>query len=150
LLHLLFIVQQVAAGMTHIHARGNMKRNLTVDNEMVCEVSYYDPSRVSVKLCDFSVAIPAVVDNSIENVIPAQCLPPESANRWQYSSDVWSYGVLLWELFSYCQVEFTATVVNECPELCPENVWAIILVTECMAEDHERPTFAQLKTKFTQ
>ena len=75
-------------------------------------------------------------------------------------SDVWSYGVLLWELFHLCnaipypQVDSVATLLwtlendirPDCPLLCPRQIheW----MKDCWKLNHnERPSFKDLKKR---
>ena len=100
--------------------------------------------------------------------------PPESLQYLKFSehSDVWSYGVTLYEIFSYGQEPTLPGVkVNEegeeqsetaeldeifklltngvrlpCPETCPKSVYTQLMLPCWQLNPHERPTFSKLLT----
>lgn len=82
---------------------------------------------------------------------------PEALDRSQYShaSDVWSYGVVCWEVFTYGSNPYkwlsNQEVVEQVakglrlpkPDGCPDLVWSIVM-TCWEADPSKRPSFAQL------
>ena len=86
----------------------------------------------------------------------------ETGTAIKESSDVWSFGVLVWEIFHLgCALPYgdknTYQEVKEfvqkgCrlskPDYCPKNIHDLML--ECWQKSHlERPTFSQLKSSMT-
>ena len=81
-------------------------------------------------------------------------MAPESLQNWQFSdkSTVWSYGVLLWEIFSYGMQPYCGYNNHEvldvisrhqllsCPDQCPAKIYS--LMRECWeAQPSQRPDF---------
>uniref|UniRef100_A0A3Q1AWT6 non-specific protein-tyrosine kinase n=1 Tax=Amphiprion ocellaris TaxID=80972 RepID=A0A3Q1AWT6_AMPOC len=89
--------------------------------------------------------------------LPIKWMAPESINfrRFTTASDVWMFGVCVWEIFSMAQQPFfwleNGQVISQLesgvrlqkPQLCPPIIYS--LLTRCWAyEARSRPTFSQL------
>ena len=90
-------------------------------------------------------------------------MPPESIlyGKFTTESDVWSFGVVLWEIYSYGLQPYYGYSNQEviemirsrqllpCPDLCPPRMYA--LMVECWAEvPHRRPSFEELHSRLKQ
>eukprot|EP00960_Hanusia_phi_P019262 568616-Hanusia_phi.AAC.1 len=86
-------------------------------------------------------------------------MAPESIARRQYTdkSDVWAFGVTMWEMWTYGQVPYGAITDDEmvgqrvgqglrltAPSVCPAGVYEVMQA--CWRErKNERPSFSELK-----
>ena len=81
-------------------------------------------------------------------------MSPESLHSWQFSnkSAVWSFGVVLWEMYSfgmqpycgYSNHEVLAMIgrrrLLSCPDQCPSKIYSLMM--ECWYENaSNRPSF---------
>ena len=77
-------------------------------------------------------------------------------NRYSIKSDVWSYGIFLWEVITYCRRPYPGMPNKEVPAKveqgyrmsrplgCPDPLY--LTMRDCWKEDpEERPTFEYLK-----
>ncbi|KNC73318.1 hypothetical protein SARC_14123, partial [Sphaeroforma arctica JP610] len=93
-------------------------------------------------------------------MLPLRWMPPESIinNLYTEKSDVWSYGITLWEIFTDGAMPYREIKTHELmtileggfrlqkPASCPQAVYEIMLM--CWEWDaSSRPTFAELVTK---
>ncbi|XP_073750842.1 vascular endothelial growth factor receptor 1 isoform X2 [Callorhinus ursinus] len=149
---------QVARGMEFLSSRKCIHRDLAARNILLSENNV-------VKICDFGLARdiyknPDYVRKG-DTRLPLKWMAPESIFDKIYStkSDVWSYGVLLWEIFSLGGSPYPGVQMDEdfcsrlkegmrmrAPEYAPPEIYQIML--HCWHKDpKERPRFAELVEK---
>ncbi|XP_024122253.1 platelet-derived growth factor receptor beta, partial [Oryzias melastigma] len=115
-----------------------------------------------VKICDFNLARDLYKHQDYvqrgNTFIPLKWMSPESIfqNIYSFQSDVWSYGVLLWEIFSlggcpYPDLQKTQEICSALtrghrmtqPEHAPPHIYE--LMQQCWEEDPQsRPAFSSL------
>lgn len=155
---LLSISRQVAMGMEHLCSMHVLHRDLAARNVLVC-------SDRTVKVSDFGLSRDVYQDNiyykQSGGKLPVRWMALESLSHQVYTaqSDIWSYGILLWEivtlggnpypgictenLLSYLQEGYRM----ERPENCNEELYEIML--GCWrATPKERPSFTDLRIQF--
>ncbi|XP_058479645.1 tyrosine-protein kinase Tec [Solea solea] len=150
---LLSICLDVSEGMEHLEVNGFIHRDLAARNCLVND-------NLVVKVSDFGMAR-YVLDNQYTSSsgakFPVKWSPPEVFNFCKYSSmsDVWSYGVLMWEVFTEGRMPFeqhqnheVVTLVSQGhrlyrPKMATPSIYDIM--QRCWHErPEERPSFAQL------
>ncbi|XP_038606420.1 tyrosine-protein kinase Srms [Tachyglossus aculeatus] len=156
LIHLMSIACQVVEGMTyleekHIVHRDLAARNILVGDDLTCKIADFGLARL---LKD------DIYSTSSSTKIPVKWTAPEAANYRIYSqkSDVWSFGILLYEVFTFGQCPYEGMTNQETihqitrgyrlprPNTCSPEVYVIML--ECWkANAEERPTFFALREK---
>ncbi|KAM6169149.1 muscle, skeletal receptor tyrosine-protein kinase isoform 6-T6 [Rhynchocyon petersi] len=150
----LCIARQVAAGMAYLSERKFVHRDLATRNCLVGE-------NMVVKIADFGLSrniYSADYYKANENdAIPIRWMPPESIfyNRYTTESDVWAYGVVLWEIFSYGLQPYYGMAHEEviyyvrdgnilsCPEDCPQELYNLMRL--CWSRlPSDRPSFTSI------
>ncbi|KAF8382536.1 hypothetical protein PRIPAC_71678 [Pristionchus pacificus] len=156
------IAQKIAAAMSHLEEKGIVHRDLAARNILVGETLDI------IKLADFGLA--RLLEDSEyykteSTTFPYKWTAPEAfvingnqVGKFTIASDVWSFGVVMWELFSkgaepydgMCSGEVYKRLMDgtyrlPCPRLCIPSIYAKIL--ECWSlQPSERPTFNQLRS----
>nr|XP_005895231.1 PREDICTED: tyrosine-protein kinase Fes/Fps isoform X5 [Bos mutus] len=149
---LLQMVGDAAAGMEYLESKCCIHRDLAARNCLVTEKNV-------LKISDFGMsreeADGIYAASGGLRQVPVKWTAPEALNYGRYSSesDVWSFGILLWETFSLGASPYpnlsnqqTREFVEKggrlpCPELCPDAVFR--LMEQCWAyEPGQRPTFS--------
>jgi serine/threonine protein kinase len=111
------------------------------------------------KLGQFFSSVPAQSSDSHDAFIPVRWTSPEGlVGVFSEKSDVWSFGVLMWEMLQYCSVlpyeehvqaayAISKGTVLAKPTGCPNIMWAEI-VSPCFVVDvDQRVTLRQLLSK---
>uniref|UniRef100_A0AAZ1WZ76 Tyrosine-protein kinase receptor n=1 Tax=Oreochromis aureus TaxID=47969 RepID=A0AAZ1WZ76_OREAU len=97
---MLHIAQQIAAGMVYLASQHFVHRDLATRNCLVGE-------NLLVKIGDFGMSRDVYSSDYYRvgghTMLPIRWMPPESImyRRFTTESDVWSLGVVLWEIFTY-------------------------------------------------
>ncbi|XP_028998576.1 protein-tyrosine kinase 2-beta-like isoform X2 [Betta splendens] len=144
---------QICKALAYLEGLSMVHRDIAVRNVLVA-------SPECVKLGDFGLS--RYIDEqeyykATISRLPIKWMAPESINfrRFTTASDVWMFGVCVWEIFSLAQQPFfwleNGQVINHLesgvrlpkPQHCPPTLYA--LLTRCWAyEPHARPSFYQL------
>lgn len=105
--HKLVILEQIADGMCAVHAAAVVHRDLAARNVMVCDIDVTNALRTCVKVSDYGISAlqqggAGYLRTSGATVVPIRYMAPESIRKrqWSKESDVWSFGVVIWEVFS--------------------------------------------------
>ncbi|XP_062310218.1 neurotrophic tyrosine kinase, receptor, type 2a isoform X2 [Osmerus eperlanus] len=135
---MLHIAQQIAAGMVYLASQHFVHRDLATRNCLVGE-------NLLVKIGDFGMSRDVYSTDYYRvgghTMLPIRWMPPESImyRKFTTESDVWSLGVVLWEIFTYGKqpwYQLSNNEVIECitqgrvlqrPRTCPKDVYDLML-----------------------
>lgn len=152
---LLRFSSQVAQGMAFLASKNCIHRDVAARNVLVT-------SRRVAKIGDFGLARDIMNDTNYvvkgNARLPVKWMAPESIFDCVYTvqSDVWSYGILLWEIFSLGLSPYPGILVNSKfyklvkegyqmaqPDFSPPNIYSIMQACWDL-EPTRRPTFQQI------
>ncbi|XP_062332370.1 macrophage colony-stimulating factor 1 receptor isoform X2 [Osmerus eperlanus] len=152
---LLRFSQQVAQGLDFLAAKNCIHRDVAARNVLLTD-------RRVAKICDFGLARDIMNDSNYvvkgNARLPVKWMAPESIFHCVYTvqSDVWSYGIMLWEIFSLGKSPYPSMLVDnrfykmiKCghqmsrPDYAPPEMYDIMKMCWNL-EPTERPTFSKV------
>ncbi|CAL1534504.1 unnamed protein product, partial [Lymnaea stagnalis] len=145
---------QIANGMSYLSAQRFVHRDLATRNCLV-------GSGLIVKISDFGMSRDVYTNDYYRiggsRMLPVRWMSPEAIKygRFTCESDIWAYGVVLWEIFSFGKQPYCGHTNEEVihfldqgillqrPEECPSTVYHVML--GCWKKDpRQRIVFERL------
>ncbi|XP_073728323.1 focal adhesion kinase 1 isoform X5 [Misgurnus anguillicaudatus] len=155
---LILFAYQLSTALAYLESKRFVHRDIAARNVLVSSVD-------CVKLGDFGLSR-YMEDSSYykasKGKLPIKWMAPESINfrRFTSASDVWMFGVCMWEILMYGVKPFQGVKNNDVigriengerlamPPSCPPTLYS--LMTKCWAYDpSKRPRFTELKAQLS-
>ncbi|XP_033826025.1 receptor tyrosine-protein kinase erbB-3b [Periophthalmus magnuspinnatus] len=150
---------QIAKGMYYLEEHCMVHRNLATRNILL-------KSDYQVQISDYGVADLLYPDDKkyvyVDTKTPIKWMALESIlfRRYSHQSDVWSYGVTVWEMMSFGAEPYASVPPQDVPgllekgerlsqpQICTIDVY-MVMVKCWMIDENIRPTFKELVSDFT-
>ncbi|KAM4699455.1 receptor tyrosine-protein kinase erbB-3 isoform 2-T2 [Discoglossus pictus] len=150
---------QIAKGMYYLEEHHMVHRNLSARNVLM-------KSNNHVQVADFGVADLLYPDdkkycyNEVKTPVKWMALESIHFGKYTHQSDVWSYGVTLWEMMTFGEEPYVGIPPMNVPDIlekgerlsqphiCTIDVY-MVMVKCWMIDENIRPTFKELGNEFT-
>uniref|UniRef100_A0A8C8DSS2 receptor protein-tyrosine kinase n=1 Tax=Oryzias sinensis TaxID=183150 RepID=A0A8C8DSS2_9TELE len=144
---------QIAKGMNYLEDNKIVHRNLAARNVLL-------NNNFTAQISDYGIADLLCPEDKKYTPVKWMALESILFRRYTHQSDVWSYGVTVWEMMSYGVEPYANMRPQEVPDLlengerlsqpsiCTIDVY-MVMVKCWMIDENVRPTFKELASEFT-
>eukprot|EP00123_Amoebidium_parasiticum_P011090 comp20502_c1_seq1/m.26208 comp20502_c1_seq1/g.26208 ORF comp20502_c1_seq1/g.26208 comp20502_c1_seq1/m.26208 type:complete len:795 (-) comp20502_c1_seq1:737-3121(-) len=158
---------QLSQALAYLASQGIVHRDIAARNVLVDKPSVRSYGYMTIKIGDFGLSFkketgPREKKGKGASRIPLKWTAPEAIrenNNFTTKSDVWSFGVTMWEIFSDAATPYSDLATNvllavldagmrlQRPDYCPLDLYEAM--RRCWTADpNDRPTFTSLVAEF--